>query len=131
MKLAELSPEVIEKIKTIRYDRILEKHEGPWSWDSEFQYGDPEFMIIQNRPVLLPIDRKYHTHITVLRVVVSENDKALTLFLKDTTYTSDPEWENFDAGRIAICENMPGQNFYITTVYHECFLVENKILAEP
>jgi hypothetical protein len=32
-------------------------------------------------------------------------------------------WEDFEAGRIAICEKMPGENFFLTTVYHEWFIL--------
>ena len=34
MKLAELSPATIERIKSVRYDRIIEKHEGLEDWES-------------------------------------------------------------------------------------------------
>lgn len=29
MKSADLAPETLERIKTLRWDRIIEKHEGP------------------------------------------------------------------------------------------------------
>jgi hypothetical protein len=123
-----LSPEQIEKIKTIRYDRILEKHEGPWDYDGEFEYGHPEFMHFNGRSVLLPVEDEQHQNITMLRDAISADDLILTLFLKDTTYVSSPEDERYFAGRLAICEKMPGEEFYIATVYHECFLVENPVL---
>jgi hypothetical protein len=130
MKLADSSPEVIEKIKNLRYDQILEKHEGPWDWASEFKYGDPEFLMVQDWAVLLPIHQEHHSNISVLRTVMSENSGTLTLFLKDMTYVSDPEWENFEAGRVAICEKMPGENFYVALLYHEWFIVDNLIFSE-
>ncbi|MBI5670385.1 MAG: hypothetical protein HZC41_20520 [Chloroflexi bacterium] len=124
MKLADLSPEVIEKIKTLRYDRILEKHEGPWKWASVLEYYDPELMLIDSRYVLLPLEREQHPNISVLRSIVSADGNTLTLFLKDTTYY--PEYESeMDTGRLAICEKLAGADFYITTVYHEWFVVKN------
>lgn len=33
MKLSDLSPVVRERLNAMRYDRIIEKHEGPWSWE--------------------------------------------------------------------------------------------------
>lgn len=125
MKLSDLSPETIEKIKTIRYDQILEKHEGPWKWESEFQYGSPEIMRIENQNVLLPLEEKQHRNITILRVIVSEDSKTLVIFLKDTTYYNDP----FASGYIAICEKFPGEDFYVATVYHEWFILENDSLT--
>jgi hypothetical protein len=126
MKLADLSSDLIERIKGLRYDQILEKHEGPWGWDSVLEYYKPEFMRIAGRDVLLPVGQDQHPNMTAVRVIASEDGKALTLFLKDTTYTSDPELEWFEAGRIAICEKMPGTEFYVATVYHEWFIVENE-----
>ena len=130
MKLADLTAETIEQIKTLLYDRILEKHEGPAKWVSQFQYGDPEFMMIDNRAVLLPVEREQHANITVLRAIVGEDGTVLTLFLKDTTYVSDPQWEYFEAGRLAFCEKMPGHDFYIATVYHEWFIIQNPVFNE-
>ena len=33
MKVKDLSPTIIEALKIKRYDRIVEKHEGPETWD--------------------------------------------------------------------------------------------------
>lgn len=37
MRFAELSPEVVEQIRRYRYDRIVEKHEGPERWEFVFE----------------------------------------------------------------------------------------------
>ena len=34
MNLAELSPQTVDRIKAYRWDRIIEKHEGPETWES-------------------------------------------------------------------------------------------------
>lgn len=130
MKLADVSPAIIEKIKTFRYDRILEKHEGPERWASVLEYYDPEFMLIDGRDVLLPIEGEQHPNISVLRSIVSVDGRTLTLFLKDVTYNPGGDMEMFYTGRIAICEKMAGTEFYLTTVYHEWFIVENAGLRE-
>jgi hypothetical protein len=36
MKVADLSNETLAKIKIVRWDRIIEKHEGPETWESEW-----------------------------------------------------------------------------------------------
>lgn len=123
MKFADLSPEIIERIKTLRYDRIVEKHEGPWRWSNEIKYGELEFLSFEGRDVLLPILMKQRPNITLLRCIVSEDGNTLTLFLKDTTYTSPDD--DFDSGRVAICERMSGTAFYIAVMYHEWFILEN------
>jgi hypothetical protein len=44
MELAELPPETIEQIRRYRYDRIVEKHEGPERWEDKLAYGEPKFL---------------------------------------------------------------------------------------
>ena len=53
----------------------------------------------------------------ILRCIPSQNEEILTIFLKDTTYYSD-----VDAGFLAICEQVFGERWYVTTVYHEWYL---------
>lgn len=53
MKLSDLSTEALEKIKSARWDRIIEKHQGPERWESVSIYAEPEFMEIEGRWVLL------------------------------------------------------------------------------
>jgi hypothetical protein len=124
MKFADLSPEIVERIKTLRYDNFIEKHEGPESWEADLRYGNPEFIEFDGRHVLLPVDGENLPNISLLRLIVSEDGNTLTLFLKDTSYYDD----NFFSGRLAICEKMRGTDFYIAIVYHEWFIVENKDL---
>jgi hypothetical protein len=42
------------------------------------------------------------------------------LELEDTTFDSD-----IFAGRVAICERMPGEGWYLTTFYHEWYITDN------
>jgi hypothetical protein len=63
MKLSDLSPELIEKIKSVRWDRIIEKHEGSENWGSVLRYYEPEFLEIEGRWVLLLVERS-HSFIT-------------------------------------------------------------------
>lgn len=125
MKLSDLSTSTLAKIRAYRYDRIIEKHEGPERWESVFEYDDPEFLLINDYPVLLPIGREHHPNITILRCIPSADDQTLTLFLKDTTYAEDPKYEHFWAGFVAVCEKVPGEEFFIATPYHEWFIIEN------
>ncbi len=129
MKLADLPASVIEQIKTYRYDSILEKHEGPWKWSSVLEYYEPELLLIDAHYILLPVSGEDHPHLTVLRSILSADGKTLTLFLKDTTYVSDPQHEWIEAGRLAICEKVPHSEFYIATVYHEWFILDNEGLG--
>ena len=117
MRVKDLSAAQRERICRYRYDQILEKHEGPWRWADVFRYEDPEFLAAGGRDVLLPVDRKHHPNITVLRVIPSLDGDVLTIFLQDTTY-----FTGIDAGFLAVCERVPGERWFVATVYHEWFL---------
>ncbi|MEP0907525.1 hypothetical protein NC969_18595 [Leptolyngbya subtilissima ST-M1] len=51
MQLSDLSSECLAFIKTVRWDRVIEKHEGPEKWVSVLEWYDPEFMMIEGRAV--------------------------------------------------------------------------------
>ena len=126
MKVADLSNEALAKIKTVRWDRIIEKHEGPETWESELRYGEPEFIEIQGRWVLLPVEASRHQNITILRTIWSADGKSLTLFLKDTTFDDDM----FVSGYMAVCDRPKGEKFFLAVLYHEWFIIENAELFE-
>lgn len=121
MRLSDLAQPTIEALRRYRYDRILEKHEGPESWASVLEYSEPDFLLIEGFPVLLPVNRDQHPNITVLRCIVADDANVLTLFLRNTTHGN--EW--YDSGFLAVCERMPGQDFFVATVYHEWFVSQN------
>ena len=120
----DLPESAINKITTYRFDRIVEKHEGPEHWQSMVEYYDLEFFEIDAKAVLLPVDREHHKNITILRSIVDKNETTLTVFLKDTTHVDNSDYEYFEAGFIAICDKVPDEDFFITTVYHEWFIIE-------
>lgn len=122
MKLADLPPETRERIRRLRYDRIIEKHEGPEKWSWVVDDYKTDFLTIEGRHVLLPVPGKHLRNITVLRSIPSADGLSLTLFLKDTTLVDDPKWESLMAGFIAICDKFPGEEFYVAIVYHEWFI---------
>jgi hypothetical protein len=126
MQVSELSPEALEKIRAVRWDRIIEKHEGPEKWSSVLEYYEPEFLTIEGRSVLLPVEKSRHANMTILRTIVSHDGNALTLFLKDTTY--DDDWSV--SGFMAVCEKVGGEDFFLATLYHEWFIIERSPVFE-
>jgi hypothetical protein len=126
MQLSDLDPDCLAAIKTVRWDRIIEKHEGPEDWEAVLRWYDPEFMMIEGRPVLLPVGRSHHVNITILRTIWSADGNSLTLFLRDTTYGDD--W--FMSGFMAVCDRMVGQDFYLAILYHEWFIIESPAALE-
>jgi hypothetical protein len=127
MKLSDLSSEIIEKIKSVRWDRIIEKHEGPENWGSVLRNYEPEFLEIEGRWVLLPVERSHHANITILRTIWSADGNSLTLFLKDTTYEDDP----FFSGFIAVCDKVRDEDFFLAILYHEWFVIDRAEVFEP
>ncbi len=147
MKLADLSEATRQKISKVRWDSIVEKHEGPFDWgcvldrDSVpdfFVAGTdlsrfarkiedvPEFLIVDDRPILLPIPRKYHPNIEISRTIWSADGNSVTIFLTDTTFSTDL----FEIGYLAICDKVAGENFWLTILYHERFVIEPDSIFE-
>ncbi|MEM6316050.1 MAG: hypothetical protein AAF960_00180 [Bacteroidota bacterium] len=142
MKIKDLSPATLAQIKATKYDRIIEKHEGPFTYKWEFMEGtkeraatiamyqkagadyepeaDAEFMEIAGLSVLLPVSADNHPNITLLHHFLSKDDQQLVLYIKDTTY-DDSAW---GAGFVAICQRFPKHSFYIATLYHEWFIID-------
>ena len=123
LKLSDLSPATKDRIKSYRWDRIIEKHEGPETWSHLLDYVD--FLEINGFTVLLPVGADRHPNITALRCIVSVDNRTLTLFLKDRTYSVPAQDEMFYNGFVAICDKFPGEEFYIAILYHEWFIIEN------
>ena len=126
MKLENLSPETIDKIKLVRWDRIIEKHEGPEDWESVLRYFEPEFIEIEGRWVLLPVEKSHHANITILRLIWSADGNSITIFLKDTTYDDD----SFFSGFMAVCDRVKNENFFLAILYHEWFVIERADIFE-
>lgn len=116
-----------------RYDRLVEKHEGPFSWKDEIEPGTyevperdgtrrtvhpppAEFVTFDGHHVLLPIGSDHHANLQRLRVVPSVDDACLTVFMTDSTDGEGP-----GMGRLAFCERSPDGRWYLCTVWHEWY----------
>ena len=124
MKLADLSAETIQKIGKVKWDGIFEKHEGPYDWDWVFRTAenknDLEFVIIDNCPILLPIDPEHYANVEIFRTIWSADGNSVTLFLTDTTYYSI----SARIGYLAVCEKVVGEEFWLAVIYHKRFGIE-------
>lgn len=148
MQVKDLSPATIAAIKETRYDRIIEKHEGPETWKYQLDYDDPhtkelvemyrragseyepspdaEFLQIGGADVLLPVSADHHSNMTILHHFFSEDRSKMVLYIKDTTYDDSA----FGAGFVAICDKFPGHEFYLASFYHEWFILDYDPLAD-
>jgi len=125
MKLKELPPVLLERIGKIRYDSINEKHEGPFDYATDLEYGESEFIEVEGRWVLFPIETDQHPNITILRTIVSADGRVLTIFLQDTTVFPADDWHS--TGFLAVCEQIGDENIFVATVYHEWFIFTNDV----
>jgi len=116
VKIADLSPEVADKLENCLYDQLINKHEGPETWGTLEDY---EFLKIDGLDVLLPIEKQHHSSITFVKIIFSEDKRTLTLFLRDTTYET-----GLFSERVAVCSKFEAENFLIAVLYHECFIIE-------
>lgn len=139
MSIDDLSPETLARLSASRWDRIIEKHEGPETWERKLRVRNyspddiiyrlepdfdpvaarPEFMFIGDYWTLLPVSRKQHANITILHHFLSEDHGKLVIYLKDTTYDDSL----LGAGYVTICDRQP-ENFYLATLYHEWFIID-------
>ena len=148
MKVKDLPADVLAAIKKTRYDRIVEKHEGPESWDYQLDFDSPrtqeliemyrknglnfepspdaEFLQIGGTDVLLPVSANQHPNMTILHHFFSEDRSKLVLYIKNTTW-DDSAWS---AGFVAICDKFASQEFYLATFYHEWFIIDYDPLAD-
>ena len=117
MKIQSIPPEVRSRVANFRWDRIIEKHEGPMDWTYLLKDEDVDFLHVGGFDVLLPVDKTKHANITIDRCIVSNDGNTLTIFLEDTTYET-----GMFAGYLAVCERVPEQNWFIAIVYHECWV---------
>ena len=119
MKVADIPPDIRQRISQRRFDRLIEKHEGPWSWEYDLKNDQVELLRVNNFEVLLPVEKEHHKNIAILRCIVGDGGQVLTIFLKDTTHDS-----RIFAGRVAVCEREAGEQWYVATLYHEWFILD-------
>ncbi len=132
MRLADLSPERRAWLARARWDRIIEKHEGPWDWRWDVEHDDPpeeraDFLTLGGYEVLLPVASAEHPKINALWILPSKDGRILTIYLKNMQWA---EWYPprpgktpwAEVGFLAVCERAPGANWYVAILYHEIFL---------
>lgn len=125
MLVADLPPEARMRLRTLRYDNFIEKHEGPESWEYLLtpspDYPDyrAEVLDIAGFPVLLPVPVDRHANLDVKRLIPSADGQYLTIILADYTYAQPGD--TFEGGRLAICRKLPGTPLYVAFAFHEMF----------
>jgi hypothetical protein len=129
--MADLSPERRAWLAAARWDRIIEKHEGPESWRRKLAAGETappservEFLTLGGYDVLLPLPVEQHPKISLLWLIPSIDQQVLTLYLKNMQwaewYPRGDDWTT--VGFVAVCERAPEADWYVAILYHEVFL---------
>jgi hypothetical protein len=117
-----LPAETRELIRRLRYDRIIEKHEGPEKWSWVVDGYKTNFLVVEGGHDSLPLPGKHLRHITVLRCIPRADGQSLIGVLKDTTLVDEPQWESLMTGLIAHCDKHPGEEFYVAIAYYQRFI---------
>ena len=125
MKFAEVSDDIRGKIASWRWDRIIEKHEGPHSWESTLRYSDVDFLEVEEKQILLPLDSEQRNQLEIRKIMTTQSQNEVILYLINHWYKQFGYKEQH-CGFIAICEKFPEQNFFVATAYHEWFVIENQ-----
>jgi hypothetical protein len=117
MLVRDLHEDVRLRIAKLRFDRMIEKHEGPWDW--QWWLKEAEFFEVEGRFLLLPLPAGDLKNVKVVRLVLSKDEQTLILYHLDSTH----DQEEMFAGRVAICERFPETEFYVATFYHEWYTI--------
>jgi hypothetical protein len=124
MKISDLSPRALEKIKTLSYDKFIEKHElYGYEYLINHLPNDLVFIKVDGHNVLTPHRRTDYDRITFHRCNVSKNEQTLILF-----YTIDYNESSSDL--FAICERVPNENFFIALIVHEVYDFKHVLLYQ-
>lgn len=120
MKVKDISEKTLQSVLNNHWDNGIERHETS-SWAFLLDPPEAEFFNVNGYDVLLPISKNHHPNISILRCIVSDDKQSLTIFLKDTTYTSDTF-----AGFVAVCDKVPGEEWFIAILYHDWHIIDNE-----
>jgi hypothetical protein len=111
MRLSDLTPAGLARLKQIRFDMIIEKREGPEEWDGWRLQAGPEgceVTTLGGFDVLLPVPQKHHAAIALVSApAVSSDGRTLTLFLADRSYGHDDESYSQHAGTCTLLVTRP------------------------
>ncbi|MDM8562223.1 hypothetical protein QUF54_02600, partial [Candidatus Marithioploca araucensis] len=113
-KLSELSLEAREKIKSHSWDKIVGTPESSSPWGFFLDFNNPELMDIEGYYVLLPMQQEWFYRQTIQRCILSADGNTLILSFQDLSYG-----DNSEPLFLAICDKLPGEDFFLTTTLYE------------
>lgn len=135
--IADIPSELLDKIKKLRIDRFIEKHEGPWEWESFLKYDDACLVHLKagsgayRYSVLLPFAERHKT--TFEEVLCTESSDMLTLFFVCPSLAGmegekdNRRWSSF----CAICREVPAYGLFDDTTLYVAILLHEVYLSEP
>jgi len=119
LSIKDLTKKQLIKLKSYSLDNLEEnRHE----YFNSFITGS-DFLLIKNRPVLLPVPKKNHLNIKTIKIIISDNDHNAIIYLSDKTYYPQAA-RKMDTGYLAICERVTDEAYYITTFYHNWYYID-------
>lgn len=147
MKLSELPQAVIDDLGQEDKWRLDidpgfdAKHEFWMNWGhfiklpeesfSKYQLTEDDladFLNFNGFDILLSVSRSHHSHIELIRLIPSTDQKTLTLYLHDS-FHEDWFTDNWGAryGFLAVADRYEkfGCSFYLASYYHFCYLLND------
>ena len=135
--IADIPSELLDKIKKLRLDRFIEKHEGPWEWESFLKYDDACLVHLKagsrayQYTVLMPFAARHKA--TFEEVLCTESSDMLTLFFVCPSLAGmegekdNRRWSSF----CAICREVPAYGLFEDTTLYVAILLHEVYLSEP
>lgn len=135
--IADIPSELLDKIKKLRIDHFIEKHEGPWEWESFLKYDDACLVHLKEGyrdyqyTVLMPFAERHKA--TFEEVLCAESSDMLTLFFVCPSLAGmegekdNRRWSSF----CAICREVPAYEVFEDTRLYVTILLHEVRLSEP
>lgn len=135
--IADIPSELLDKIKKLRLDRFIEKHEGPWEWESFLKRDNACLVHLKagsrayQYTVLMPFAARHKA--TFEEVLCAESSDMLTLFFVCPSLAGmegekdNRRWSSF----CAICREVPAYGLFDDTTLYVAILLHEVYLSEP
>jgi hypothetical protein len=127
LSVADLEPDVRERLGHYTLDVLLDDKRERWSW-SHILPRSAAFLDLNDYAVLCPVWTK--PQFTVERLFIDASGNALVFYVRDRAVVDrlsanqemrmNEALDDFFTCFFVACVRVPEQDFFITIAYHEC-----------
>ncbi len=109
LSLADLAPEVRERLDQYALDVVIDGNRERWLWAPQLSKQPPQITIER-----LCVDSHGDTLVFAIR-----NKRLADRLIAGEKPPIDQDWIDFNTSFLVICERVPAQAFFMTTPYHQ------------